>query len=110
MFNIGFHGVHHAYSSMPAHSLPQFTGVLANEHGETESVYPNYRRAFFNMLPSLSNPRIGAQWLAADSTTPTSDVARELRVDTSEPLAGTAATAAAARAAGERDATTVTIG
>ncbi|MBL9084022.1 MAG: fatty acid desaturase [Planctomycetales bacterium] len=67
MFNIGYHGVHHAYSAMPQHSLPKFTGVLADEAGETETVYPNYRRAFWNMLPSLRDPRIGSQWLAVES-------------------------------------------
>ena len=93
MFNIGYHGVHHAYASMPQHSLPQFTGVLADEAGESETVYPNYRRAFVDMLPSLANPRIGSQWLATDS-----------------PQNDTCAHASTARNACERDATTVTIG
>ena len=93
MFNIGYHGVHHAYASMPQHSLPQFAGVLADDAGESETVYPNYRRAFIDMLPSLADPRIGSQWLAAGDALPEPD-----------------ATAVAARNAGERDATTVTIG
>lgn len=68
MFNIGYHGVHHAYSSMPAHSLPNFTQALADEHGETETVYPTYRAAFRAMMPSLVDPRIGPQWKIGDAS------------------------------------------
>lgn len=93
MFNIGYHGVHHAYASMPQHSLPQFTGVLADDAGESETVYPNYRRAFLDMLPSLSDPRIGSQWLADQAA-----------------KSDSVASASAARNAGEPGATTVTIG
>lgn len=63
MFNIGFHGVHHAYASLPQDALPQFSGVLHDdEHGECEAVYPTYYRAFWAMLPSLADPRVGPQW------------------------------------------------
>jgi fatty acid desaturase len=64
MFNIGFHGVHHAYASLPQDALPQFSGVLHDdEHAAGEAVYPTYYRAFCAMLPSLADPRVGAQWL-----------------------------------------------
>ncbi|MGC3970083.1 MAG: fatty acid desaturase [Pirellulales bacterium] len=70
MFNIGYHGVHHAYSSMPQHSLPEFAGVLENSETETEVVYPSYRKALGDMLPTLADPRIGSQWLTAVATQP----------------------------------------
>jgi len=62
MYNIGFHAVHHAYSSMPQHSLPRFAHSVAAETEEAEAVFPNYYTALLAMLPSLADPRVGPQW------------------------------------------------
>lgn len=61
MFNIGFHGVHHAYSALPQDALPQFTGVLHDDE-EAEAVFPTYYSALRAMLPSLADPKVGPQW------------------------------------------------
>lgn len=64
MFNISYHGVHHYYAGMSQAALPLFTDVLAPHSTEEETIYPTYRQAFRAMLPSLTNPRVGPQWLA----------------------------------------------
>jgi fatty acid desaturase len=70
MFNIGFHGVHHAYASLPQDALPQFAGVLDDDDGESDAVYPTYYRAFWAMLPSLADPRVGPQWRSDEVAAP----------------------------------------
>jgi len=67
MFNIGFHGVHHAYSSLPQDALPQFSGVL-DDGEKQEAVYPTYYSALRAMLPSLADPKVGPQWRQAPSS------------------------------------------
>jgi fatty acid desaturase len=62
MFNITYHGVHHYYARMPQASLPQFASVLVPEKADDKPIYSNYWTAFCDMVPTLADPRIGAQW------------------------------------------------
>jgi fatty acid desaturase len=61
MFNISYHSVHHYYARMPQASLRRFTSVLTPQAPEEQTVYPNYWRAFWAMLPTLADPKIGPQ-------------------------------------------------
>jgi fatty acid desaturase len=65
MFNISYHAVHHYYGAMPQASLPTFTSLLTPRSVEERPSYRNYRSAFFDMVPTLANPRVGPQWNCA---------------------------------------------
>ncbi len=70
LFNINFHGVHHRYAKIPQARLPRFTSLLTpTEDGEV-APYPNYRSAFLEMVGSLRDPRVGAQWLHRHAEAP----------------------------------------
>jgi fatty acid desaturase len=62
MFNEPYHGVHHKYAHLPQSALPEFSELLTPTTGEEVAPYPSYYHALRDMLRSLSNPRIGAQW------------------------------------------------
>jgi fatty acid desaturase len=66
MFNEPYHGVHHKYAHLPQAALPEFTELLTATTGEEVAPYPSYCHALCDMLRSLSNPRIGAQWKRLD--------------------------------------------
>jgi fatty acid desaturase len=64
LFHEPYHGVHHKYARLPHAALPEFTSVLEAPAGEEEGpLYPNYRSAFYDMVRSLRDPKVGAQWL-----------------------------------------------
>jgi fatty acid desaturase len=60
LFHEPFHGVHHKYARLPHYVLPQFAGFL--DCGEEPLPYASYRSAFRDMVTSLVDPRVGAQW------------------------------------------------
>jgi fatty acid desaturase len=67
LFHEPYHGVHHKYARLPHAALPQFSSIL-EPIGATEiPPFPNYRSAFLDMLTSLHDPRVGAQWLKLDA-------------------------------------------
>lgn len=60
------HGVHHVKSSIPYDELPDHVGLVEpKDEGDTKP-FPNYRTAFADLLRCLRDPRVGAQWAAAD--------------------------------------------
>jgi fatty acid desaturase len=63
LFNINYHGIHHRYARIPQARLPELTSLLASDRAEESPPYPSYRAAMSEMLLTLSDPRIGAQWL-----------------------------------------------
>lgn len=65
MFNIAYHGAHHRYAKMHPSELPRFQALLKPEREGELAPYPTYRRAFAEVLRSLSDPKIGAQWEAS---------------------------------------------
>ena len=67
LFNINYHGIHHRYAKIPQARLPEFTAMLEpTEQGEVPP-YSNYQTAFWEMIRSLADPRVGAQWLRREA-------------------------------------------
>ena len=62
-----YHGVHHRHAGLPHAELPQFAAELAPKNLGEVSPFPSYRHAFMDLLRSLPDPRVGAQWLKATS-------------------------------------------
>jgi fatty acid desaturase len=67
LFNEPYHGVHHKYGGLPQGALPRLASALVPETTEEPPPYPSYRRALWDMLGTLGDPRIGAQWLSGSS-------------------------------------------
>ena len=70
MFNEPYHGVHHKYARLPQTALPEFTELLVTNTKEEVPPFPSYYHAFCDMVRSLGNPRIGAQWRAHEVASP----------------------------------------
>jgi fatty acid desaturase len=66
MFNEPFHGIHHKYARLPQMVLPEFTDLLEPITHQEVAPYPSYYQALCDMVRSLGNPRIGAQWKRPD--------------------------------------------
>jgi fatty acid desaturase len=64
-----YHGVHHQRAGLPHAELPQHADVLVPTTPDEQSPYPSYRCALFDLLRSLADPRVGAQWHSAPSRT-----------------------------------------
>jgi len=67
MFNISYHGIHHRYAMIPQERLPELAGWLAPTQADELPTYRHYAGAFRDMVRSLADPRIGAQWLRPTS-------------------------------------------
>jgi fatty acid desaturase len=63
LFNEPYHGVHHKYARLPQGALPRLASALTPETAEELAPYPSYRRAFWDMLRTFGDPRVGSQWL-----------------------------------------------
>lgn len=61
-----YHGVHHQNAGLPHSVLPQFTSMLAPTKPGERVPFMSYRHAMPDLIRSLANPRVGAQW--CDST------------------------------------------
>lgn len=61
-----YHGVHHQNAALPHSVLPRFTSVLAPKNPRELAPFMSYRQALPDLIRSLANPRVGAQW--CDST------------------------------------------
>jgi fatty acid desaturase len=57
-----YHGVHHRHAGLPHAKLPQFAAVLAPTAPRERPPFPSYWHAFRDLLCSLADPRVGAQW------------------------------------------------
>lgn len=62
LFNEPYHGVHHRYAHVPQHAMPGFAYLLEPTSPDEPPPYASYRAAFRDMLRSLRDPRVGAQW------------------------------------------------
>jgi hypothetical protein len=67
LFNEPYHGVHHKYPRLPQGVVPRLGSVLIPENAGELPPFPNYRKALWDTLHTLGDPRIGAQWLANPS-------------------------------------------
>jgi fatty acid desaturase len=65
LFNEPYHGIHHKYPKLQAADLPQVLDMLTPTRPDEPAPFPTYRHAFLDMLRTLGDPKIGAQWLRA---------------------------------------------
>lgn len=65
-----YHGVHHQNAGLPHTVLPQFTSVLAPRNPDELVPFMSYRQALPDLIRSLGNPRVGAQWHGASQNGP----------------------------------------
>ena len=79
LFDIPYHGVHQRFAGMPHAKMPEFSSILAPTNEEEPSPYPSYRSALWDMLRSLSDPRVGAQWIRSRKAGPESRPSMELQ-------------------------------
>lgn len=57
-----YHGVHHIHVGVPHAELPGLASSLHPAEPEERHPFPNYRAALKDLLLSLRDPRVGAQW------------------------------------------------
>jgi fatty acid desaturase len=57
-----YHGVHHQNAGLPHRVLPQFTSILTPKEPGELAPFMSYRQALPDLIRSLGNPRVGAQW------------------------------------------------
>ncbi|MFL6514470.1 MAG: fatty acid desaturase family protein [Chthoniobacterales bacterium] len=62
-----YHGVHHQNAGLPHRVLPQFTSVLTPKSGNERVPFISYRQALPDVIRSLGDPRVGAQWRDSSS-------------------------------------------
>jgi fatty acid desaturase len=60
-----YHGVHHQHAGLPHTALPQFTSMLVPKNPGERSPFMSYRQALPDLVQSLANPRVGAQWCSS---------------------------------------------
>jgi fatty acid desaturase len=66
LFEEPYHGVHHKFARLPYVVLPEFTDDLTPSLPEENAPYPSYRQALWEMMGTLRDPKVGAQWLRFD--------------------------------------------
>lgn len=57
-----YHGVHHQNAAIPHSVLPEFTSMLNPKAPGERVPFMSYRHALPDLMRSLANPRVGAQW------------------------------------------------
>jgi fatty acid desaturase len=57
-----YHGVHHENAALPHRWLPQFTAILTPKEPGELAPFISYRQALPDLIRSLGDPRVGAQW------------------------------------------------
>jgi len=62
-----YHGVHHQNAGLPHRVLPQFTSILTPKNPGELVPFMSYRQALPDLIRSLRDPRIGAQWRDSSS-------------------------------------------
>lgn len=67
MFYNDYHGTHHRYAKIPYYNLPPATPYTLAGASEPCPVFHNLASAFFDMLPCLTDPKVGPQWLSPTS-------------------------------------------
>jgi fatty acid desaturase len=63
LLNVDYHGTHHRYAKVPYYNLPAATPYVFDRHAATAPVYATYVAALCAMIRTLTNPRVGRQWL-----------------------------------------------
>jgi fatty acid desaturase len=63
LFHVPYHGVHHKFARLPHSVLSKFAVELTPSLSDEIYPFPTYRDALKDMVGSLGNPRVGAQWL-----------------------------------------------
>ena len=61
-----YHGVHHKHAGLPHAELPQLASELLPTAPEERLPFRSYRHALLDLLRSLADPRVGAQWRTAN--------------------------------------------
>jgi fatty acid desaturase len=57
-----YHGVHHQHAGLPHATLPQYVSILTPTKPGELPLYRSYWHALLDLLHSLADPRVGAQW------------------------------------------------
>lgn len=57
-----FHGVHHLHLGLPHAELPLHVAEILPTTSDERPPFPSYRHAVLDLLRSLRDPRVGAQW------------------------------------------------
>jgi fatty acid desaturase len=57
-----YHGVHHQHAGLPHSVLPHFTSMLVPKNPRERVPFMSYRDALPDLIRSLANPHVGAQW------------------------------------------------
>lgn len=57
-----YHGVHHENAGLPHRALPLFTEILTPKEPGELAPFISYRQALPEVIRSLGDPRVGAQW------------------------------------------------
>jgi fatty acid desaturase len=57
-----YHGVHHENAALPHRVLPQFTEILIPKKPGELAPFISYRQALPDLIRSLGDPLVGAQW------------------------------------------------
>ena len=57
-----YHGVHHQHAGLPHTALPCFESMLVPKNPGERVPFMSYRNALPDLIRSLANPRVGAQW------------------------------------------------
>lgn len=60
--NVAYHGTHHLYAKIPYYKLPEASQHVIADQAPEGTLYKTYAAAFFAMLPTLKDPRIGVRW------------------------------------------------
>jgi fatty acid desaturase len=67
MLNVSYHAAHHRYGGIPFEKLPETTRQRLNG---SSLLFPSYRAALWDMLPSLLDPQVGSQWRSKPEAAP----------------------------------------
>lgn len=62
MQHVDHHGTHHRYALIPFYQLPEASPIVYGDSVPENPVFATYHAAFFDMLPTLLDPKVGAQW------------------------------------------------
>ncbi|MHB1081345.1 MAG: fatty acid desaturase family protein [Prosthecobacter sp.] len=57
-----YHGVHHLHVGIPHSELPHRKDEILPKTPDERAPFPSYRHAMLDVLRSLRDPRVGAQW------------------------------------------------
>ncbi len=63
MQHVDHHGTHHRFARIPFYALPRASEIVYGSPDDRNPVFSTYHEAFFDMIPTLWNPKVGSQWL-----------------------------------------------